>query len=446
VPRLLIGPSLIMLAAATVYDPEQSAAFRLFRAGLLVATILLHGALLTSVGLALATWIKGQSRAIAVSVTVFVLVAIAWPIVAFTAGSWRHSSGLAALSPITVVALVTDNGTIRGDVGHFHLWVAFWDVMVGYGAIGLLLLTIRSFDSCFGRTGDHVHRSPFIAALVRFFVGGITLACVAGAIATWVALLEPSSMHSEDWFALLVATFTIMTVLSMLAAVATGKSLTDKFASWHATRWECWWRACRFTVALTLGPALLSLALATARAIPAQTAAPTAMDALRAYGPSNASYRLLIVLLLAATIIVQGALISALSMFLYSWTNRRDRSIAFGAGLFWAAAIGWPLFLWYSGLLDITQGRSMLSFPVVTILLAAELISREPQVSGLFAWAAFRIIILTFVTFGLLWRITRTSQTRIAQLPLRIDSAEFATGSQPVRPTLPSVVLHYEPE
>ena len=48
---------------------------------MVIATILAHGALITSIGLALAVWIKRQSRAIAMSVGSFILVTAAWPIV-----------------------------------------------------------------------------------------------------------------------------------------------------------------------------------------------------------------------------------------------------------------------------------------------------------------------------------------------------------------------------
>ena len=134
VPLVTIGPGLMMLALATTYDQDLSLGFRLFRFGLLIVTILVHGALITSVGLAVATWIERQSRAIAMSVFVFVFVSVMWPITAIVAGPWRYAQGLAALSPITAAALVVDKGMIRGDLWSFHLWVTFWDVMVAYGA------------------------------------------------------------------------------------------------------------------------------------------------------------------------------------------------------------------------------------------------------------------------------------------------------------------------
>ena len=69
VPLLTIGPGVDMLALAAGTDQEFSVRFRLVRLGLMLATIVVHGALLTSVGLALATWIEQQGRAIAMSVS-----------------------------------------------------------------------------------------------------------------------------------------------------------------------------------------------------------------------------------------------------------------------------------------------------------------------------------------------------------------------------------------
>ena len=182
VPRLTFGPGLMALALATVYDRAVTIEIRLLHVGLLVATILVHGALITSVGMALATWIEHQSRAITLSVCSFVLVSIGWPIVAYSMAPWRYASGLAALSPISATAQLIDIGMIRGDVRSFQLWVAFWDVMVAYGAFSLFVLTVHSFDRFFGRMPEYVRRSSEVAHVVVLSAGGIAIACVAGAI------------------------------------------------------------------------------------------------------------------------------------------------------------------------------------------------------------------------------------------------------------------------
>jgi ABC-type transport system involved in multi-copper enzyme maturation permease subunit len=203
VPLLAIGPGVDMLAWAAAHDDGQSVRFGLFRVGLMLTTILVHGALVTSVGLALATWLERQSRAIALSVSAFVLVAIAWPIWAYAAGPDGYAQCLSALSPVCAVVLLADQAMVSEQVWSFHLWLTFWDATVAYAAGGLLLLTIRSFDGCFGRIPDQRRRSTFFADVVAVAAGGIAIASVAFAIAgvavafpalakaTWVNIFGP---------------------------------------------------------------------------------------------------------------------------------------------------------------------------------------------------------------------------------------------------------------
>jgi ABC-type transport system involved in multi-copper enzyme maturation permease subunit len=415
VPLFAIGPGLIMLALVAVDYRELSLRFRLLRFGLMVAMVLVHGAWIASLGLAVATWIKGHSRAIAFSVCAFVLVSVAWPITAYVAGPWRYASGLAALSPITAAALLFDKGMIRGDVWNFHLWVTFWDVMVAYGAFALLFLTIHSFDRYFDRMPDQVRRSPPSADLVALFAGGIAIACAAGAIVAWFNGLYPESLSFESLIGLLGAAVMIMVVASLLPAVATFTVPVDGSDHAAAVTLACWWRAARLALALTLGPGLIAISLATARAAPESMAATTLPTHLPAFGPADLGYRLIDVVLLVATLFVQGAVISALALALYVWTKRRQRAIAQSAGLFLVAAIAWPLLIWYSPTAIPVHGLSMLSFLSVSSSLAAELVTREPQYPGLFAWAIFRIVFLTLFTIGLLWRTTRTLDQRAAQ-------------------------------
>jgi ABC-type transport system involved in multi-copper enzyme maturation permease subunit len=427
VPGLTIGPGLVVLALATVYDRVLTIEVRLFHVGLLVATILVHGALITSVGVALATWVKHQSRAISLSVCSFLFVSLCWPITAYALAPWRYASGLAALSPITATALLIDIGMIRGDVRSFHFWVSFWDVMVAYGAFGLFVLTVHSFDRCFGRMPERVRRSSEVADVVVFSAGGIAIACAAGAVATWLNHLEPQSLSFEGLIGLASATIAIMVVLSMLAAVATFSVPLDGSDHAAPVTMKCWWRAARLALALALGPGLIALSLATAQVSAAAMPSPIRPLLLPAFGPLYLGYRLINAALLVATIFVQGAVISVFSLALKVWTKRRDRAITLGAGLFLVAAIGWPLLVWHFSRWIPVPGLSMLSFLAVSISLAAELVTREPQYPNLFAWAIFRIIVLTAVTVGLLWRTKRTLDQRIP--PTRAIDHRAHSGS-----------------
>jgi ABC-type transport system involved in multi-copper enzyme maturation permease subunit len=167
IPLLTFGPALMAFAMAFgpfeaggwLFRPERHGAAELFHGFLLmVVTLLAHGALLTSLGLALATWIPRQSRAIALSVTAYVLIAIAWPILYFIAvGSPRPGAHFpACFSPIWVAGTLADYLSIRMSLDGF-LWAAtFCDAIVSIAAVALLAATVRTFDRCLGRMPEHI--------------------------------------------------------------------------------------------------------------------------------------------------------------------------------------------------------------------------------------------------------------------------------------------------
>jgi hypothetical protein len=130
----------------------------------LVATILAHGAAIASLGLALATWVRRQARAIGLSVGLFVLVAVAWPMLARTLarGPVRtdHSSGI-ALSPIYTIATITSELAWREEgTLDFLLSAAAWAVLVALFSLLILEATIRTFDRCMGRMSERGRRRP----------------------------------------------------------------------------------------------------------------------------------------------------------------------------------------------------------------------------------------------------------------------------------------------
>jgi len=199
VPLLAIGPGLMALALATARTgrspwppgggpPQLSLAYRLFGVALLVATILAHGAATTSVGLALAIWIKRQSRAIAISVALFVLVAAGWPFLVSALGGRgpnRDALHLAALSPIFCAEYVAGVLAIRTDeLTGFFWWVGFWVVQVTLLAAGVLWLSIRTFDRCFGRMPEWRRPSSRLRLVLRWAVT-IASICAFCVFAIW---------------------------------------------------------------------------------------------------------------------------------------------------------------------------------------------------------------------------------------------------------------------
>jgi ABC-type transport system involved in multi-copper enzyme maturation permease subunit len=198
VPFLAIGPGLMAFALATAQEPpptgrraaltfsesEMTLGYRLFGAALVVATILAHGAAATSVGLALAIWIKRQSRAIAISIGLFVLVAVGWPFLVLVLGGGGpddENTGLGALSPIFCTGFIGSLLAIRMvPFRSFCWWAAFWVVEVTLLAFGTLWLSIQSFDRSFGRMPARARASTVLPWVIT-----IAIACAAMLIANW---------------------------------------------------------------------------------------------------------------------------------------------------------------------------------------------------------------------------------------------------------------------
>ena len=146
------------------------------------------GLLMTSVGLALATWIKRQSRAIAAGVGLSVLVAAAWPFLILLLGDRgliRDAPDMAALSPIFCTAMLAATLAIRDpELRGFLPWAMFWGVQVSLCAVAILWLAVRTFDRCFGRMPERPRTSSRLP-LVWKWVVTIAITCATWAFATW---------------------------------------------------------------------------------------------------------------------------------------------------------------------------------------------------------------------------------------------------------------------
>ncbi|MHB1556222.1 MAG: ABC transporter permease [Isosphaeraceae bacterium] len=204
VPWLAAGPAVLCLAMANSTPLLEKNAYlnatipsgeRSYACLLLFAAIVAHGAFITSAGLALATWIRRQSVAIGLSVTLFVLIAGVTPILAQLALSapspppsrWSHpysirlgnghvywepgnwpASGTepfdrrlraSLLSPVYAsIWLVDELGEVdiffRQGVNGLAIWLA----LVTVATLLLLGLTIATFNRCLGRMPEHGSR------------------------------------------------------------------------------------------------------------------------------------------------------------------------------------------------------------------------------------------------------------------------------------------------
>ncbi|WP_435008680.1 ABC transporter permease [Tundrisphaera lichenicola] len=152
VPPLAVLPLLIAAALAT----HTGSVLGPVLIGVLVVA---YGAAITSLGLALATWLPRMGRAIGLTVGIYLVVLIA----AIPAGMnlfGKAGAGFAAASPFWGVGFsgAVFGGTATGrDSGDQAAWLALWIVAYGLVSLGLLLATLKTFNRSLGRIDD---RSP----------------------------------------------------------------------------------------------------------------------------------------------------------------------------------------------------------------------------------------------------------------------------------------------
>jgi ABC-type transport system involved in multi-copper enzyme maturation permease subunit len=135
---------------------------------LIVAQMVCYGAAITSVGLALATWVSRLGRAIAINLAIFVLISIGWPVFfeaviyyplqASPGGSnsrWLVSAML-AISPIgapvvTLEGLLHSDSTTRWQIWGFAMGWCVLALAIAAATFGAVLGT---FDRCMGRVPE----------------------------------------------------------------------------------------------------------------------------------------------------------------------------------------------------------------------------------------------------------------------------------------------------
>ena len=172
VPRLAILPIWVAAGAAMVADGGIGLV-------LMIGLILAYAAAITSLGLAVATWVPRLGRVVTVCVMAYVLVAIGWPIAmqvlpglpAFRAMPFHEQpnwDGLSFASPFFGIYATTEWASRPWFFSYNYLglgsgpplaredptWPLIW---IGvYSAISLFLAiaTLRTFDRCLGRVPE----------------------------------------------------------------------------------------------------------------------------------------------------------------------------------------------------------------------------------------------------------------------------------------------------
>ena len=167
VPWLAIGPGLLGLGLAfgpPMLDRSRigiEVGERLQACALIVAVILAHGALITSLGLALATWLRRESRAVGASITAFVLLAVVWPSLCLVLSESSRQRGdyLAiggAVSPIYATTAIVSQLCMPDEWWGFKMEeIAGCTTGVAAFSILILMATVATFDRKMGRMPEH---------------------------------------------------------------------------------------------------------------------------------------------------------------------------------------------------------------------------------------------------------------------------------------------------
>jgi ABC-type transport system involved in multi-copper enzyme maturation permease subunit len=118
----------------------------------MLGLVLGYGAIITSLGLALATWIKQPGRALTMSVTIYVLVSISWlPVTLLSERLGFTGSFLSLASPFFMVRELTNAVLYDGEIDVWDAWASLWTAVYPWLAACLFLLTLKTFDRCLGR-------------------------------------------------------------------------------------------------------------------------------------------------------------------------------------------------------------------------------------------------------------------------------------------------------
>ena len=154
VPWLAILPVLVVLCG------DESKWFYIPTVLMTLLFVFVCGAAITGLGLAMATWCARPSRAVALTVSAYVLVAVGWLFTATLFRAGHEGEGLMMGSPFFFAGeLAADRCNSGGRREHIG-WSVFWTLAYGMTALALLSATLATFNCCLGRvevglTPDH---------------------------------------------------------------------------------------------------------------------------------------------------------------------------------------------------------------------------------------------------------------------------------------------------
>ena len=443
------------------YTEELSRGELLYGASLLVATILVHGAMIASVGLALATWIRRQARAIALSVGFAVMVGAGWPIFVGVSRIFGPGEGLMCLSPVMAAGELAGRLANRRRYSEDALWwTTFWDVECLVLALGLLWLTVRTFDICFGRIAERPRRVPVLSDVVVVLAALVGAGGLFGAIAMWIkGFRNFIFLEGLGAFAAILAVVAGFLLLSAMAPLSVSQGATSRLDRGFVMGRS--WQAFRLVLLLAIGPTLIALGLATAYVSPSvvtkfttlpgggtvqiatdpsgltyvtttdasgsqsiRNATEAEIAAAEKEPPSRTRAGLLSIAALAVfTILAHGAAIVSLGLAIGISIRRRGWAIGVSVGLVLFLTVGWLIVCAFIGDPNDHPGLILTSLMPAFVLLLLELHRWDPSVQ-IVEWAAYWDMILVLLAVIIAGLAIRTVDRRSRRYPSPGGDAE----------------------
>jgi ABC-type transport system involved in multi-copper enzyme maturation permease subunit len=178
VPWLAFWPALVAYACL----PPNPPGWLIALVYLIPTIIILQGAALAGLGLAMATWISRTGRAVAWTISALIASVVGWPIVALVLFGDRNSisTGLIIMgSPFWNTGMTTamieqhqrgfSNDPMEQGV---FIGIILWSILYALMAVGFYLATLFTFERCLGRTPEGAARpDPRTKAKARRRVG-----------------------------------------------------------------------------------------------------------------------------------------------------------------------------------------------------------------------------------------------------------------------------------
>ncbi len=214
VPSLAILPALVVGSVGFLRDAPVS-----WAAPLMVVYVLATGAAITSLGLAMATCCSRPGRAVALTVTIYILVAVGWLFLVLMSFD-HHVESAAVASPFMMAAMITYEAEKQQMMD--ASWAIVWTVVWALTGLGLALATLAQFDRRLGRMGDGDARLSNGSLLAR----AITAMCL-----TMAAVLSGATLVLDRNDASLVVSAPLFYFCLIVLAVLIGMPWFSRFIS-----------------------------------------------------------------------------------------------------------------------------------------------------------------------------------------------------------------------